>query len=207
MVTTNPDCVLTPRKDEGPFFIDEGLLRSDIRADPTDGSVQAGVALDLTMSVLRAEGDCAPVEGAHVDLWQCNAHGMYSDVEIFRTVGKKYLRGWQRTDGSGAARFTTIFPGWYWSRTIHIHFKIRCLQKHNEIYDFTSQLFFDQAVIEEVHRTRFPYNLRGQPDVSNEQDDIFGRDGWKLTLPVTPDGDGYRGAISIGLSDLPPKET
>lgn len=199
-----PACVLTPGKDEDPFFIDERMFRSDIRADTSDGSIPDGVPLELSMRVSRADGDGSPVEGAQVDLWQCNAHGLYSDVEVYRTVGRKYLRGCQRTNPSGEVRFITIFPGWYWNRTVHIHFKIRVAQPESEIYEFTSQLFFDQSVIEEVHRTYRPYSMRGQPDVSNDQDEVFKTEGSKLTVPLARNtNDGYRGAISVALAGLP----
>ena len=56
-------CVLTPDKTEGPYFVDEKLNRSDIRTDPSDGSVQPGTPVSLTMVVVRADGNCAPVAG------------------------------------------------------------------------------------------------------------------------------------------------
>src|SRR5436305_8921492 len=71
-------CVLTPNKTEGPYFVDEKLNRSDIRTDPADGSVQPGTPVSLTMVVVRADGSCAPVSGAIVDIWHANAAGKYS---------------------------------------------------------------------------------------------------------------------------------
>lgn len=72
---------------------------------------------------------CEPLAGALVDVWQCDAAGVYSGVEDiadrFDTTGKRFLRGHQVTDRGGIARFTTIYPGWYRGRTVHIHFKIR----------------------------------------------------------------------------------
>jgi protocatechuate 3,4-dioxygenase beta subunit len=63
-----------------------------------------------------------------VDIWQCDAEGVYSDAvdpKYFDTTGKRFLRGYQRTDRHGVATFTTIYPGWYPTRTPHIHYKIR----------------------------------------------------------------------------------
>src|SRR5262245_3370289 len=73
------NCVLTPVKTQGPYFVDERLNRSDIRVDPADSSVQAGVVVRLTIYVSRADGGCAPIQGAVVDLWHANAAGKYSD--------------------------------------------------------------------------------------------------------------------------------
>lgn len=199
-----PSCVLTPTKDEGPYFVDERLLRSDIRADPSDGALQEGAPLMLAIKVVQADGDCDPVEGVHVDIWHCNALGVYSDVAANRTVGRKFLRGCQKTSESGEARFTTIFPGWYSGRSVHIHFKVRQVHGDNESYEFTSQLFFDQDLVEEILTARPPYSDRGKPEVTNKEDDVYGADGWKLIVPITSnDAGGYAGEIVIGLSGLP----
>jgi protocatechuate 3,4-dioxygenase beta subunit len=107
---SKPSCVLTPRKDEGPYFIDEQLLRSDITAEPSGEAPQEGVGLELRLLLVRADGDCDPVAGAHVDVWQCNALGIYSDEVREGTSGRKFLRGCQISDASGEVRFTTIIP-------------------------------------------------------------------------------------------------
>ena len=127
-----PGCIARPEQTEGPYFVDEALDRSDIRSDPADGSVTPGARLDLTLNVSRiAKGACVPLAGAIVDLWHCDALGVYSDVRDphFDTTGKKFLRGFQATDTNGAARFTTIYPGWYPGRAVHIHFKVRTAPK------------------------------------------------------------------------------
>lgn len=77
---SRPSCVLTPAKDEGPYFVDQRLLRSDVRADLAGGSPQEGVPLRLEITLVQAEGDCDPITGAHVDIWQCNALGIYSAI-------------------------------------------------------------------------------------------------------------------------------
>src|SRR5947209_4966471 len=71
--TATPACVLTPALTEGPYFVDEKLNRSDIRTDPSDGSVRTGVPLVLNMSVQRVvNGSCTPLTGAIVDVWHCD---------------------------------------------------------------------------------------------------------------------------------------
>ena len=144
-------CVLIPSKTEGPYFVDEKLNRSDIRTDPSDGTTQAGVPLNLTMVVVGADASCAPVEGAIVDIWHANAAGKYSDIGSEGTSGKKYLRGLQATDAGGQAKFTTVFPGWYAGRAVHIHFKVRVFSGTRTTYEFNSQLFFDPATTNAIY--------------------------------------------------------
>ena len=196
-------CTLTPSKTEGPYFVDEKLNRSDIRTDPSDGSVQDGVPLALEFLVLRSDGDCAPVSGATVDVWHANADGRYSDESANGTSGKKYLRGYQATGSDGKAGFTTIYPGWYQGRTVHIHFKIRLFDGSSETYEFTSQLFFDPSVTNEVVKTE-AYRSKGSPDTTNSSDGIYGNDGSKLLVTLQSDGNGgYKGTFVVGLSGLP----
>jgi protocatechuate 3,4-dioxygenase beta subunit len=196
-------CTLTPSKTEGPYFVDEKLNRSDIRTDPGDGSVQDGVPLTLTFVVVRSDGDCAAVPGATVDIWHANAKGLYSDESANSTVGKKYLRGYQVTDDQGKAQFTTIYPGWYSGRAIHIHFKIRLFDGTSETYEFTSQLFFDPSTTSDVVQTS-AYKSHGSPDTSNSSDNIYGSDGSQLLVPIGSDGNGgYAGTFTVGLSGLP----
>ena len=197
-----PDCILTPTADEGPYFVDERLLRSDIRADAAGGRPEEGALFDLAIRVVHAQGDCPPVQGAHVDIWHCNAHGTYSDEPTEGTVGRTFLRGCQITDSDGSVRFTTIFPGWYAGRAVHIHLKVRLLHGGTETYDFTTQLFFEESLLHEVYR-RDPYKERGAPQVANGEDYIFRVDGPRLTMPVTAvDKDGYRGRMVIGLTQV-----
>ena len=56
---TGPSCVVTPALTEGPYFVDEKLNRSDIRTDPTDGTVRPGVPLVLKLNVL-SDGTAPP---------------------------------------------------------------------------------------------------------------------------------------------------
>jgi protocatechuate 3,4-dioxygenase beta subunit len=44
---------------------------------------------------------------------------------LFDRRNEKFLRGHQLTDASGTARFTTIYPGWYTGRAVHLHFSVR----------------------------------------------------------------------------------
>jgi len=201
--TATPACVVRPYQTEGPYFVDEKLNRSDIRSDPSDGSVRPGAPLRLALQVSRTDGrSCAPLTGAIVDLWQCDALGVYSDVRdrdgLFSTRGKKFLRGYQVTDAKGTAEFLTIYPGWYPGRTVHIHFKIRTDPTSRQGHEFTSQLYFDESMTDEVY-TQAPYASRGRRTTTNEKDFIFRRGGNELILPVVKESEGYAGTFDVGL--------
>lgn len=198
-----PACVVRPEQTEGPYFVDDKLRRSDIRADPSDGSVRPGVPLRLTFRVSRTDGrTCAPLGGAIVDVWQCDALGVYSGVRdfngLFDTRGKQFLRGYQVTDADGIAHFLTVYPGWYPGRTVHIHFKIRADPAGRQGYEFTSQLYFDDAVTDRVH-AQAPYASKRLRRMRNAGDGIFRNGGEQLMLRLVNDVQGYAGTFDIGL--------
>lgn len=196
-----PACIVTPAQTEGPYFIDQQLNRSDIRPDVGSGVAQEGLPLLLTMRVLRAgvEG-CAPLAGATVDVWHCDAQGVYSGVRdrYADTTGRSFLRGYQITDNEGLARFTTIYPGWYPGRAVHIHFKVRAVDDGERAVEFTSQLYFDEAISDQVFR-QAPYNRRSGRRTRNENDAIFRNNGERLMLTLSPAETGYAGRFDIGL--------
>src|SRR6266571_4308482 len=200
--TGAPSCVVRPEQTEGPYFVDERLNRADIRMEPATGEVAPGAPLELVMTVSRVAsgGSCIPVAGAQVDLWQCDASGVYSDVTDpgFETVGRKFLRGYQVTDANGSVRFTTIYPGWYPGRTVHIHFKVRTTPESPRGHEFTSQLYFDDSFTDRVF-TREPYVDRGPRPVRNQRDGIFRRGGDQLMLDVKEKGDGYAAKFDLGF--------
>lgn len=194
-------CVVRPQQTEGPYFVDERLHRADLRTDPTDGTTKPGAPLELTMLVSRLKDErCEPLAGVPVDVWQCDHLGVYSDVRdpSFDTVGKKFLRGYQITDAQGRARFTTIYPGWYRGRTVHIHFKLRSPASEGPGYEFTSQLYFDDTLTDRVLATA-PYAARGPRSTRNGGDGIYRRGGSQLLLDAVPQGDGYAGRFEVAL--------
>ena len=195
-----PACVARPSLTEGPYFVDEKLNRSDIRSDPSDGSVRQGALLALTFRVSQLTSACAPLGGASVDVWHCDAAGVYSDVNDpgFSTVGKKFLRGYQVTDSSGVAKFTTIYPGWYQGRAVHIHFKIRSHTGSGAAYEFTSQLFFDDTITDQVH-AQAPYSAKGRRTLRNSGDGIYNQGGSQLLLAPAKTAEDYSATFDIGL--------
>ncbi|HSK77605.1 MAG TPA: intradiol ring-cleavage dioxygenase [Thermoanaerobaculia bacterium] len=197
------DCVVTPAQTEGPYFVDERLERRDIRLDPKTKAVKEGVPLRLRIHVSRVDGGaCAPLAGAIVDVWQCDALGAYSDVWDHNgdTRGQKFLRGYQVTDRSGTAEFVTIYPGWYARRAVHIHFKVRHPAGGKRSHELTSQLYFDDAVTDRVHALP-PYNAKGARDTRNDLDGIFraSDSGSELLLRLSRNGPGSVGDINVGL--------
>ena len=157
--------------------------------------------LTLTFQVLRLNGGkCRPLPDAQVDVWHCDAAGIYSNVRDpgFNTVGQQFLRGYQMTDARGNARFLTIYPGWYPIRTVHIHFKIRTVLMSGTRFEFTSQLYVPDDVTDRVHATP-PYSSRGSRRLRNRQDFIFRNGGDQLMLEPSSTNDGYAASFPIGL--------
>lgn len=196
-----PTCVVRPEQTEGPYFVDEKLHRSDIRLEATEQSIKPGAPLRLEFHVSRiAGGSCAPLAGAIVDVWHCDALGMYSDVRdrSFDTRGKTFLRGYQITNVNGIAQFLTIYPGWYQGRAVHIHFKIRSAVQGGRAQEFTSQLYFDESINDQVFKEA-PYNGHRGRRVMNDRDFIFRRGGKELLLTPTKSSQGYAANFDIGL--------
>ena len=203
------DCVVRPELTIGSHFVDDQLNRSDIRYDPLEENVSPGTPLTLNIRVFNAASNrCTPLKGAQVDVWHCDAMGIYSGVieHVFNTRGQQFLRGYQFTDADGRVQFQTIYPGWYSGRTVHIHFTIRTKTPTGRAYQFTSQLFFRDAVTDLVHSKK-PYKKKGERDTRNRDDSIFKMGGSQLLLNVRGDGaGGYIASINIGL-DLTDAET
>lgn len=195
-------CIVRPRHVEGPFFVDAGLNRSDIRSDPRTGAIKYGVPLRLTFRVLQLNGKtCLPLTSARVHVWQCDADGLYSDTKEWQesTLGQQFLRGFQLTDRRGIASFTTIFPGWYPNRAVHIHFKIRTETTDERGKEFTSQIYFDDALIDAIH-AQPPYAQRGARKVRNDRDLLYVFRGNRLLLALREDKKGgYTGTFDIAL--------
>jgi protocatechuate 3,4-dioxygenase beta subunit len=197
--SSSASCVLTPEATEGPFYLDADLVRSDI----TEG--KAGTPVELAITVVDADG-CAPVRDATVDIWHCDAEGVYSGFESASTGGPggggsgatdstRFLRGTQVTGADGVVTFRTIYPGWYRGRAVHIHMKVHVDSSTRH----TGQLFFADDLNESVFAAS-PYADRGSPDMRNDDDDIYGEAGGRSAeVTMSPSGDGYRGTITVGI--------
>lgn len=194
-----PGCVVRPAMTEGPFYVDEDLRRSDVRRDTTTGKVSEGVPLTLEFVTSRvAVGGCTPRANVLIDLWQCDALGVYPGVQ--GNTGD-FLRGAQVTNARGRATFTTIYPGWYPGRAVHIHFKLRPLNAAGRVTgEFTSQLFFPEEVTDRVH-ARAPYSRKGRRTTLNATDGLYRNGGSQLLLGLTGSPErGYRATFDVGLN-------
>jgi protocatechuate 3,4-dioxygenase beta subunit len=224
--STNLTCTLTPslievegtpQQIEGPYFVDGMPNRSDIRSDTSGGSVQDGIPLRLILHVYDVDDDngngvssCTPLSDAKVDIWHANSQGVYSGVQDAGTGQNNFLRGYQITDDNGTVHFTTIYPGWYEGRAIHIHVKVRTFEGSNETLEWTSQFYLNNSINERVN-TQPPYSKHGPVDMTNEEDFIYtgpssdglvkANTGQRLMLKLNEDDkQGYIGTFNIGLN-------
>ena len=192
-------CTLTPELTIGPYFVDERLNRSDVRGDSTSPFIADAVPLHLSIDATSAlAAGCPPIAGVQIDIWHCHAGGLYSDEAQNGTTGQTWLRGYQITDANGSVTFTTIYPGWYPGRTIHIHLMARYYDSHgNTTYEFTTQLFFGETANDLV-MANYPYNTRGNRTTTNQNDGIYDA-AMLLDLQAASDGLSYAGTILLGL--------
>ena len=194
-VDDTPVCVLTPQATEGPFYFDANQIRQNIVED------RVGAPLRMAVRVMRVDDGCAPLKDALVDLWHADAGGFYSgyprQLGGQDTSGRTFLRGTQVTDSDGVAMFDTIYPGWYPSRTVHIHFKVHY---GNNTY-VTSQFYFPDDFTDHVY-SRTPYRDRPDRTTRNANDSVLRGDPAERNLlaSVTEDGDGYFGTITVGVT-------
>jgi protocatechuate 3,4-dioxygenase beta subunit len=179
-------CVLAPELTEGPYYIAGEKVRRDIREG------HPGTLLTLRLTVLNV-ATCKPIKGAAVDIWHADAAGNYSGFGS-DTSSKTFLRGIQRTDKNGLAVFTTIYPGWYQGRAVHIHVKVHV--GGNVVH--TGQLFFPDALTREVYKAA-PYASRGNPSTTDAQDSIYVNGGKRGLLALKKVGAGYLGTIAMGV--------
>src|SRR6266516_7771427 len=179
-------CVLTPEQTEGPYYLANEKLRRDI----TEG--RPGVPLLLRLRVVDAS-TCKPIKGAAVDVWHADAVGVYSGFGS-GSGSRTFMRGIQRTDANGLARFRSVYPGWYQGRTVHIHVKVHVAG--NVVH--TGQLYFPDSLTDRVFR-RKPYNRRGKRTTRNANDSVFVNGGKRSMLSLRKSGGAYVAAITMGV--------
>jgi protocatechuate 3,4-dioxygenase beta subunit len=185
-------CALTVEQTEGPYYFDADSIRSDVRED------REGTTLRLAVRVRDAS--CAPLANAVVDIWHCDAGGLYSGFESASTGGpgggrtdeERYLRGAQVTNADGIVGFVTVYPGWYRGRTVHVHAKVHV----DSATALTTQFYFDEDVTARVYE-REPYASAGERDTFNEADGIFDE---SLILRLAERDDEVLGAITLNVS-------
>lgn len=195
-------CVLTPEQTEGPYYLDLETVRKNI----TEG--KAGVPLTLRVTVVDT-ATCFPLPNTAVDIWHCDALGVYSGyVAGGSTPDTTFLRGVQLTDSSGVAEFTTIYPGWYVGRALHIHVKTHAGGTvsngtyHGGHVSHTGQLYFPEAYNTKVAALT-PYRNNRATRTLNARDGIYRNGGSSTVLTVTQVGGdlgkGVTGSVVLGI--------
>ena len=201
-------CRLWSEQTEGPYRRDMHPERRDI----TEG--RDGLPLRVGLRLLDA-GTANPLTGALVEVWQADHEGRYSGFRPFRArpgqivtsasvprdvvaPSETFLRGYQRTDDRGFCVFDTIYPGWYSSRTVHIHLTVQ-VGDHTAV----TQLYFPDDLTDEVF-ARPPYAGRPPRDTTNATDSIFVDGGERTVLHLVGDAaDRLTGVLCLGVEQHP----
>lgn len=184
---------LTAQTTEGPFYFDAGKYRQDI----TEG--QRGVPLDVRFTVVDAHG--RPLAGKRVDLWHCNAAGVYSGYagqfddhdQPVSTKGQTFLRGSQQAGADGVAVFRTIYPGWYEGRATHLHMKV--IDGNRAM--LTTQCFLPDALSEYLYTQLPAYRRRHVRETLNSNDGIALRAGDTVLGAVREAKDRYIATLTL----------
>ncbi|KAI0384013.1 aromatic compound dioxygenase [Hypomontagnella monticulosa] len=171
---SNSTAALVPEVTIGPYWVAGELIRTDV----TDN--QAGVPLHLDLQFIDIN-TCGAIPNMLIDIWHCNATGVYSGISMMGQGGLNttHGRGIQTTDDDGVVQFDTIFPGHYIGRTPHIHLmsteNATVLPNKTYVTDgktnHIGQLFFDQSLINAVKLLE-PYSTNNAPLTLNANDGI-----------------------------------
>ncbi|KAF2642200.1 aromatic compound dioxygenase [Massarina eburnea CBS 473.64] len=219
----NDTCVLSPETVWGPYAVDGELQRHDVR------ETQEGIDLYFDVGVLDLN-TCEPLSGAALTIWACNATGSYSSYtgidpdtsELLdgwekradgTTDEETFLRGIQLTDSNGMVEFLTKFPGYYTSRTTHIHVTVQSDVTNGTSYSKSGtqhlgQMFFDEDLLAKVYAVE-PYNahLSTLNRTTNAEDKLYteaSADGYSAVVSVEMIGDsiedGLIGYITVGVN-------
>jgi protocatechuate 3,4-dioxygenase beta subunit len=192
-------CKLTETTTQGPYYFDTDKVRSDIRED------REGTMLKVAIKVQDSE-TCKALPNAVVEIWHCDAAGLYSGAEAMSSGSggpggqqgggggdlepqddKRYLRGAQVTNSDGIVQFTTIWPGWYRGRTVHIHAMVHFSNERV----LTTQLMFDEELNSKVFAAE-PYSQHTGRDTFNDGDSIYDD---TMLMKVVEQDNSYLGAI------------
>lgn len=212
-------CSTFPEQTQGPYWFDVDSIRTDIREERPGTVLQLALRVQ-DVSACSSDGRATPVSNCVVEIWHCDAGGLYSgfesgspgaggasnrrgaattsngsyaagDQEATTTDDGTYLRGAQVADSNGIVQFTTIFPGWYPGRSPHIHLKVH-LSRETVL---TSQMYVEDDLATQVYAAS-PYSDRSGRRTANSDDGFFSDQG---ILTVRKEGGGYLGLINLGI--------
>ncbi|SLK10677.1 Dioxygenase [Novosphingobium mathurense] len=224
--STASSCVADPTETNGPYPADgtntsggstsnvlqsSGIERSDIRSSFIGSTTTAdGVQLDLELQLVDVNTGCAPIEGAAIYIWHCDADGRYSLYSSVVTT-ESYLRGVQVTDSDGKVTFTTIYPACYSGRWPHIHFEVfldgLTSASTGRTADLISQIAMPAANNTAVFSgdTRYTSSIANYNAISLSSDNVFGDNSSAQLAQMTPSLSGsvtagYSGTNVIGIA-------
>jgi protocatechuate 3,4-dioxygenase beta subunit len=201
-------CTLNAEVTEGPYSLAGALVREDIRED------KEGFEVRYTFTVVDQANDCAPLADALVEIWHCDHLGEYSGFVGGNGHQEEdngtFLRGGQMTDENGQCSITSIWPGHYVSRAVHVHMRVHTeVTLTDDSYTggeviHTGQLFFDPDINEEIQATS-PYSANTTKETALDDDTIYdggGASSGLLTLTALGDSvsDGYAATLTVGVN-------
>jgi catechol 1,2-dioxygenase len=174
-------CQPTADNIRGPLYRHGAPWRT--RLCPVD---EPGEPLSITGTV-TGSGDCRPIAGATLDIWQTNARGLYSNLlglEIASHPGTFNLRGRTVSGDEGDYQFHSIVPGryplfWPLTRPRHIHMIVT----HPQYEPLTTQIYFEG---DEYNRSdpwwHESLTIRLQQHVDPESNRVEGRGVFDIAL-------------------------
>jgi protocatechuate 3,4-dioxygenase beta subunit len=183
-------CALVATTTEGPCTTATDLAREDVS--------EAWTGLPVRLALKVVDSACNPLVGATVKIWHTNALGSYSGqtpnnnfcLKSSAYSSMSFMRGVQTTSSTGTVFFDTCYPGWYPGRAIHIHFQIKMGTTSTRV----SQLFFPEALTQQIFASHVDYKQYGQPDTKNSNDNVLSfvptseRERLMLTIARMTDG-------------------
>jgi protocatechuate 3,4-dioxygenase beta subunit len=208
------DLEAVPEETAGPYPADgsngvdvlseSGIVRSDIRSSFGSSTTTAqGVPATISLTIVDADGG-APLPGASVYLWHCDADGQYS-LYSQGVTNENYLRGVQEADSNGVVTFTSIYPACYSGRWPHIHYEVYptladATTASNRLA--TSQLALTEDASTAVYASDlYPQSTQNLSQVSLSTDNVFS-DGAELETPTITGSvtDGYKIVMTAAVS-------
>ncbi|PPK67470.1 intradiol ring-cleavage dioxygenase [Actinokineospora auranticolor] len=212
-------CGLSPTTTQGPYYFDPDKLRGDVREDRPGtrldlalkvvDSESCGPLKDLVVEIWHcdAKGRYSGAEKLSASGFGSMGGSMPSGMpmptgmmmpgssgdmaDLTPQDDTRYLRGAQVSDAQGVVRFTTVWPGWYTGRTVHIHVMVHV----NNTKALVTQLMFDEKLNNKVFAVA-PYASHLGRDTTNAKDTIFKND---MLMGVKAAGTGYIAAKTLGV--------
>jgi protocatechuate 3,4-dioxygenase beta subunit len=183
-------CLFTTPQGEGPYYPEHGIDRDADLVQLVPGAPPAtGQVIFIDGKV--TDGDCRPIPGALVEIWQACATGKYNHSgDTHAAVLDPNFQYWGKTrsNADGTYRFRSILPGRYPNggntyRPAHVHFKVHAAG----FYSLTTQMYFDPRSYDDPAEAR-----------ANEEWNIYENVPQTLKIVFNPS----RGGSKAGTFDI-----